>query len=87
MQDFDGIAVEDADDGPGDTKQCLTAVVDAIPWVICYRVRPGMMSIMVASQMTRRIRNSSCDEGWVFMIYLPNGVTARYKRNAGLRAC
>jgi hypothetical protein len=41
-----------------------------------------MISIVVASQMTRRIRNSSCDEGWVFMIYLPNRATARYKKNA-----
>lgn len=47
-----------------------------------YRIRPGMMSIVVASQMTRRIRNSSFKEGRVSMIYLPDRAMARYKRNA-----
>ena len=55
------------------TAMCTTA---------CYRIRPETLSIMAASQMTRRIRNSSCKEGRVSMIYLPNRATARYKRNA-----
>jgi hypothetical protein len=46
-----------------------------------YRVRPGMMSIVVASQMTRRIRSSTRDEGWVFMICLPEQSNVYKKRS------
>ena len=62
------------------------AIQISAPTAMCttarYRIRPGMMSIMAASQMMRRIRNSSGKEGRVSMIYLPNRATARYKRNA-----